>query len=209
MLREAMEHGDLEAVQRILRETPAAANEPIRWGPNEKNLSHPLHFCSDCVFERGIGEAAAVQMAKALLEAGAEMDGRCRPNADTPLIGAASLYCEDIGILLLKEGASLEAKGLFGGTPLHWASWTGSARLVEHMLRRSPALEERDDEYRCTPLEWALHGWHEGPERNRRRQLDVVGMLLHAGAQKPENFDKFDSDFSQLLRDFEHHREDW
>ena len=68
-------------------------------------------------------------MADALIEAGADLNFQKDGKGDTPLIGAASLGAEDVGIRLLDAGANPLLRGLFGETALHWAAMLGKDHL--------------------------------------------------------------------------------
>jgi len=76
-----------------------------------------------------------------LIDAGADLDyQRSREDgkrSDTPLIGAASLGAEDVGLRLLAAGAKPDIRGLFGETALHWAAMLGEDRLVAELIRGS------------------------------------------------------------------------
>lgn len=70
----------------------------------------------------------------ALIEAGADLDFQREredgKNSGRPLIGAASLGAEEVGLRLLEAGAKPARRGLFGETGLHWAAFLGEDRLA-------------------------------------------------------------------------------
>jgi len=65
---------------------------------------------------------------------------------------------------MLAAGWPPNARGQFGGTALHWAAWHGNAEMVAELLRYSPDVQSRQNDWGATPLEWASHGvensWH-------------------------------------------------
>jgi ankyrin repeat protein len=113
-------------------------NELIRWGKNERCLTHPLHFVSDMLFDGSLQWGKELPLIEALVQAGADLnfqrareDGR---KSDSPLIGASSLGAEEVGLRLLDAGARPELRGLFRETALHWAALLGEDRLVERLI---------------------------------------------------------------------------
>jgi ankyrin repeat protein len=89
--------------------------------------------------------------------------------------------------LMLKAGLPLDACSQHGGTALHWAAWHGNAELVRLMLRHDPPLENADNDFKGTPLGWALHGSQNGWYQQEGNYPATVDALLRAGATLPEN----------------------
>jgi hypothetical protein len=105
---------------------------------------------------------------------------------DTPLIGAASLGAEEVGLRLLDAGARPEVRGLFGETALHWAALLGEDRLAKRLIEGAD-VNLKDEKYNSPPLGWAIHGWCEPSGGNHGRQIEVVALLVAAGAEiQPE-----------------------
>jgi ankyrin repeat protein len=104
--------------------------------------------------------------------------------SDTPLIGAASLGAEDIGIRLLDAGARPELLGLFGETALHWAAMLGEDRLTARLLEslETDLVNLKDEKYKSSPLGWAIHGCSKPPAGNHGRHREVITLLITAGA---------------------------
>jgi hypothetical protein len=189
-VKTAIRNGDVAALRQLLSEDSSRANELIRWGERKPCFTHPLHFISDMLFEGTLPPGKEIPLVDALLDAGADLDfQRSREDGkkgDTPLIGAASLGAEDVGIKLLHAGAKPQLRGLFGETALHWASMLGEDRLVAELIRGSN-VNLRDEKYNSPPLGWAIHGWCETPAGNHGRQREVVALLVAAGASvEPE-----------------------
>lgn len=106
--------------------------------------------------------------------------------ADSPLIGAASLGAEEVGLKLLDAGAKPELRGLFGETALHWAALLGEDRLASRLIGGSD-LNLSDQKYNSPPLGWALHGWGDPPAGNHGKQPEVIALLVtHGAAIEPQ-----------------------
>ena len=63
--------------------------------------------------------------------------------------------------LLLKRGADVDAKGVFGGTGLHWAAINGHKDTVEFLVAHGADLTIRDAKFDSTPEGWAAEGQHD------------------------------------------------
>jgi uncharacterized protein len=181
-MKTAIENDDPETLRRLLIEEPARANALIAWGSRSEIRTHPLHYVSD-MLAAGRLKGNGVMLVDVLIAAGADVNHRAA-NGETPLIGAASLWAEDVGLRLIDAGARADLTGAFGETALHWAAHEGLVRLVAHLIPAG-AIDLQDQRYRATPLGWAIHG-----RFNTRRtgHLDVVRQLVRAGAQvRPES----------------------
>ena len=181
-VKRAIQNGDAEALRRLLSEDPARANALIHWGKNECIHTPPLHYVSDMLFEGTLQRGQELPLIDALLEAGANVDFRIDDKRDTPLIGAASLGAEDVGIRLLDAGANPNLRGRSGETALHWAALLGEDRLARRLIDLAD-VNLKDDEYKSPPLGWAIHGWSEPPAGNHGHQREVVALLVAAGAR--------------------------
>ena len=85
--------------------------------------------------------------------------------------------------VMLDLGFAIEARGEFGGTPLHAAAYAGSADAAELLLSRGANLEALDTTWNDTPLSWAMVGSGEAPDSNPAADwLRTVDVLLLAGA---------------------------
>jgi hypothetical protein len=90
----------------------------------------------------------------------------------------------------LDVGAKPELPGLFGETTLHWAALLGEDRLAERLIENvEPNL--KDKEYKSSSLGWAVHGCCDPPAGNHGRQLEVVKLLVVAGATLEPEWMKF------------------
>ena len=178
-VKAAIDSGDAAALRRLLSEDPSRADELIRWG---KCLTHPLHYISDMLFSGTLQKGKELPLVEALIHVGADLNFNKDGKSETPLIGAASLGAEDVGLRLLDAGAKPELEGLFGETALHWASLLGEDRLVARLIEGSD-LDLKDQKYNSPPMGWAIHGWSDPPAGNHGRQREVVALLLAAGAR--------------------------
>src|SRR5580658_9950874 len=107
-IKSAIQNGDVEVLRRLLRADVARANALIRWGKNDCILTHPLHYVSDMLFEGTLKKGKELPLIEALIEAGSDLDFQKEredgKQSDTPLIGAASLAAEEVGLRLLETG---------------------------------------------------------------------------------------------------------
>jgi ankyrin repeat protein len=182
-VKTAIETGDVMALRQLLVEDPTLADTRIRWGKECQIQTHPLHYVSDMLFNGTLEKAKGVPLVDVLIDAGANVNFQQPGNGETPLIGAASLGAEDVGVRLLTAGANPNLLGRFRETALHWAAIIGEDRLVGGLIERGAAVNVRDDKYKATPLEWALHGWGEPPSSGASgRYHQVVARLVAAGA---------------------------
>jgi hypothetical protein len=181
-VKEAIQMGDTSALRRLLAEDGSRANTLIRWGKDDCLHTHPLHYVSDMLFGGVLERGRELALIDALVEAGADLDFQPKEKSDTPLIGAASLGAEEVGLLLLEAGARPELRGIFGETALHWAAFLGEDRLAEKLVAGAE-LNLRDTQYDSPPLGWAVHGRFNPPAGNKGKQLEVAALLVEAGAR--------------------------
>jgi ankyrin repeat protein len=88
--------------------------------------------------------------------------------------------------LMLAAGLSVDTFGQHHATPLHWAAWHGNAELVRLILTYNPSIENSDNDYKVTPLNWAIHGSENGWYREAGDYPATVEALLGAGAIIPD-----------------------
>ncbi len=181
-VQQAIEQGDTEILKACLATDPALADTVIRWGLDGKNPSVPLQYVCDMVFEGTLDAADALPLAEVLLAADADIDARHEYHGDTPLIAAASLLVEDVGLRLVEAGADVSVRGLFGATALHWSAMHGLTRLAAVLIDAGADIRTPDKEHDGSPLGWAVHGWKENKPGVPRTQPDVARLLVAAGA---------------------------
>jgi hypothetical protein len=184
-VKTAICNGDAGELRRILSADPAKANVLVSWGPNCRILTHPLHYVSDMLFSGVLPKGKELPLIETLLEAGADVDFHKDGKSETPLIGAASLGAEDVGIRLLDAGAQPHLRGDGGETALHWAALFGERRLAQRLIEGAD-LDLEDAQYHSTPLGWAVHGYCEPPVQNpanHGHQREVAALLVAHGAK--------------------------
>jgi ankyrin repeat protein len=74
----------------------------------------------------------------------------------------------EVAALLLERGADIDAKGVFGGTGLHWAAINEHRDTIAFLLRHGANLTLRDAKFHATPEGWVGEGGH-----------DEIRELLH------------------------------
>ncbi|HVX00172.1 MAG TPA: ankyrin repeat domain-containing protein [Candidatus Babeliaceae bacterium] len=100
---------------------------------------------------------------------------------NTPLIAAAALNAEKLGIFYIEHGANIfYAPESDGGTALHWAAFCGRDQLVARLIKAGAHINQLDTAYHSTPCGWAIHVLESG-ESDNTNQLTCVKMLLKAG----------------------------
>jgi hypothetical protein len=180
-VKAAIRKGDAATLRSLLAEDASRANALIRWGENRRIYTHPLHYVSDMLFGGILKRGTELPLIDALIQAGADLDFQRNGKGDTPLIGAASLAAEDVGIRLIDAGADARRRGIFGETALHWAAMLGEDRLAERLIPISD-IDLEDEKYNSPPLGWAIHGCYAAPSGNQGRQREVIALLVDAGA---------------------------
>jgi len=123
----------------------------------------PLHLAAF------FGHTAAV---KALLEAGAPVNERGKnPMANLPLHAAAAGRKVDIVILLIENGAAVNARQHGGWTALHAAAQNGDANIVHVLIGAGADVKARADNNQ-TALDLAM----------LKGNQEMVDILEHYGA---------------------------
>ena len=184
-VKTAIRSGDAASLRHLLSEDASRANALIHWGKFDCIHTHPLHFVLDMLFEGTLKSGRELPLIDALIDAGADLDFQQTredgKKSDTPLIGAASLAAEEVGLRLLDAGAKPELRGMFGETPLHWAAMLGEDRLAARLIQGSD-INLHDEKYHSPPLGWAIHGCYNAPAGNQGKQRQVAALLVRAGA---------------------------
>ncbi len=187
-------------LQALLQATPSLATQPLQQDP--VHTVPPLHYVCDVVFNGQVTQEQSLALTNALLDAGVNVDESYAKSGDTFLITATSLGAESVGLRLLEHGADVTPTGLFNATALHWAAFVGLDRLGHALIQHGAAIELRDTEYDCTPLQWSLHAWAKGPEKNRDGVPRITRVLVEHGAQIPDGaLDSLTKDADAAMRD--------
>ena len=82
---------------------------------------------------------------------------------------------------------------------LHWAAFHVNAELARLFVSHGAALENTENEYKGTPMNWAMYGsqnaWH--PENGD--YPSTIAVLLAAGAKLPQQLGGTDA-VKEVLR---------
>jgi len=185
-IKTLIEKKDYEGIGQLLANDPDLANKGITIPYDIKCTikAHPLHRICDAVFVKKITDEEAIKFAKIFLIFGADINGAAvKETEDTPLLAAASLHAEQLGIFYIDNGADIYYTGrLDGATALHWAAFCGRDKLVEKLIEQKAAIDQPDTSYSSTPLGWAIHSLMTGDRVNAYHQVTCVKLLLKAGA---------------------------
>lgn len=181
-IKRLIELKDAEGLRKILAENPSLANEGITI-PHEsfcRTKAHPLHRICDAVYAHKMTDAEAITLAKIFLEFGADINGY---NDGSPLIAAASLHAEQLGIFYIDNGADINITDENdSASAMHWAAFCGRDRLVDKLIKTNAVVDKPDKTYQSTPLGWAIHCLSSNDERNKYNQLTCIKLLIKAGA---------------------------
>ncbi|MFC4721024.1 ankyrin repeat domain-containing protein [Geojedonia litorea] len=183
-VKKLIENTDYSGLKKVLSDYPNLANKGITI-PFDlfcRAKAHPLHRICDAVFARKITDDEAVNLAKVFLENGANIDGDKMKNEGTPLLAAASLHAEQLGIFYIDNGADVHyTYKNDGASALHWAAFCGRDKLVERLIKANAEIDEPDTEHKSTPIGWAIHSLQSNDMGNKYNQLKCIKLLLRSG----------------------------
>ncbi|GAB3933109.1 ankyrin repeat domain-containing protein [Larkinella terrae] len=184
-MRDLINNNDLNGIRQALSAHPELANEGLPYDAQNPKKAHPLHRICDGVFAGHYTDEEAVEMAKLFLEYGARVDGDALvEKQDSPLVAAASLHADQVAILYIENGATINHPGCHGGTALHWAAWCGRPKVVKRLLAAGAEINRRCIDFEATPLFWAIHGLKHGGTNSLPDCLECVTLLRQSGADK-------------------------
>ncbi|NNF35203.1 MAG: hypothetical protein HKN68_13915 [Saprospiraceae bacterium] len=199
-VKKLIENKNANGLKELLSKNPNLANKGITipYDLTCRVKAHPLHRLCDAVFAGRISDDEAVILAKILLENGANIDGDKNKHEGTPLLAAASLHAEQVGIFYIDNGADVHyTYNNDGASALHWAAYCGRDLLVERLIKANVEIDKPDKEYHTTPLGWAIHSLQTIDKGNEHNQLNCIKLLLKNGADT-KKLDEKKSDY--LLR---------
>lgn len=182
-VKKLIEQKDTDGLRKKLADNPNLANEGITipYDFFSRIKAHPLHRICDAVFAQKMTDKEAIILAKIFLEYGADINGY---NDGSPLLAAASLHAEQLGIFYIDNGADINITDKNdNASSLHWAAFCGRDKLVDKLIKSNAALDEPDKTYQSTPLGWAIHCLSSNDVGNRHNQLTCIKLLLQAGAK--------------------------
>jgi ankyrin repeat protein len=200
-VKKLIERKDFQVLAKLLSENPNLANEgitiPFDFFCRQKE--HPLHRICDAIFARKISDDDGIIFAKIFLENGAKIDGDKINGGGTPILAAASLHAEKLGIFYIESGADIHYTYQNNGeTALHWASFCGRDKLVDRLIRSGAEIDGQDKTYNSTPLGWAIHSLQSNDTVSEFHQVDCIKLLLQHGAET-KKLDKGKNDYLQLM----------
>src|SRR6267142_5511842 len=118
----AIRSGDLDTFKALVNHDPTLAT-------SQSSVSHPTLL--QCVALDGKDKRNNVEMARVLIEAGAELN--------EPFVAAASMNNRDVAELLLDSGATIDGTG--GWSPLEEALYWNSQDVLALLLERGAAVQ--------------------------------------------------------------------
>lgn len=182
-VKQLIEQKDIDRLRELLAAEPNLANEGITI-PFESLCfvkAHPLHRICDAVFAHKMTDEEAIEIARVFLENGANIDGDRK--GGTPLLAAASLHAEQLGIFYIDNGADLDfTDESDDASALHWAAFCGRDKLVNKLIESNAKFDELDKTYNCTPLAWAIHCMMSDDVGNKHNQPACIKLLINAGS---------------------------
>jgi ankyrin repeat protein len=181
-VKKLIEQKDTDGIRKTLADNPSLANESITI-PYDlfcRTKAHPLHRICDAIFAHKMTDEEAITIAKIFLEFGADINGY---NDGSPLLAAASLHAEELGIFYIDNGANVNITDENDkASALHWAAFCGLDKLVDKLIKSNALIDEPDKTHQSTPLGWAIHCLTSNNEGNLHNQLTCIKLLIEAGA---------------------------
>jgi ankyrin repeat protein len=138
-------------------------------------------------------------MVKSLLTEYPNLASTLPPSGRRQLAHAARNNDPIAASLMVTAGLPVESFGQHHATPLHWAAWHGQAELVRLILAHGGRIENSDNDYGGTPLNWAIHGSQNGWYKEKGDYPATVEALLNAGARMPDTLGGADA-VQEVLR---------
>ena len=105
------------------------------------------------------------------------------PRAELRMIGAAFRNRTRAVEMMLGAGWPAAVLGENDQTPLHWAAFHGNPEMVRMLLAHGAALDAEEQQYKGTPLDWALYGSEHSWRRQEGDYPRTVEILMAAGAK--------------------------
>jgi ankyrin repeat protein len=83
--------------------------------------------------------------------------------------------------LMVEAGLPVDAYTQHHATPLHWAAWHGNVELVRMILLHNPPLDDTSNDYKGTPVDWAVHGSENGWQGQKGDHATTLTVLRGHG----------------------------
>jgi hypothetical protein len=87
--------------------------------------------------------------------------------------------------LMVAAGLPVNTFSQHHASALHWAAFHGQAELAQLLIDYGAALEDSDNDFKGTPLNWAMYGSHSAWHPELGNYPATVEVLLAAGAMLP------------------------
>ncbi len=159
-VKKLVENKNYNRLNKLLADYPNLANEGITI-PYDifcRTKAHPLHRICDGVFVGKITDNEAVTLAKIFLAHGANIDGDKIIGEGTPLLTAASLHAEQVGVFYIDNGADINyTYKNDGASAIHWAAFCGRDKLVDRLIKASAAIDNPDPKQNVNAIAWSGH----------------------------------------------------
>jgi ankyrin repeat protein len=115
------------------------------------------------------------------------------PAAYRRLIGAALRNNTRSVGMMLHAGWPVDVRGNHEQTALHWAAFHGNQPMVRELVDHRAPLEAEEQQFKGTPLSWALYGSQHGWLRDAGDYPATVKTLLAAGAKFSGSIDDLEA----------------
>jgi hypothetical protein len=123
-------------------------------------------------------------LAKSLLAKHPDLITKQPPRAFRRIIGASVRNNARAVRMMLSAGWPANVQGEHDQTPLHWAAFHGNVEMVRELLLHHASLEAEEQQFKGTPLGWALYGSEHAWHRDAGDYPATVEALLLAGAKE-------------------------
>lgn len=132
-------------------------------------------------------------LAKSLLAKHPDLIAKQPARAFRRIIGAAVRNNARAVGMMLAAGWPATVRGENDQTPLHWAAFHGNVEMVRDLLSHQALLEAEEQQFKGTPLGWALYGSEHGWRRDAGDYPHTVEVLLLAGAKVPRPLEELEA----------------
>jgi ankyrin repeat protein len=88
--------------------------------------------------------------------------------------------------LMVSAGLPVNAFSQHHASSLHWAAFHGNAELARLFVDHGAAFENADNEFKGTPLNWAMYGSQNAWHPDQGDYPATVNILIAAGANLPK-----------------------
>lgn len=186
-LYQAAQLGDVELARKIIDQEPASLNARVNFDGYSAVPKFSIYcwtigwFVSPLQLARKAGHDGVVSLLESkqdaragLLDAAWDADeaaverivkadpnvvARVTAQEQALMAAAAHLDRPKTVRVMLRLGFDVNVRANDGGTTLHQACWIGNVEMVEMLLATGRcALNDRNDQHRCTPIGWAAYG---------------------------------------------------